>query len=87
MRVRGEPFDSAQDREENVAAFSCGEYPARKCRNTILKEDGEGDIVLDWPQGAVFRELKAGYSPASIPETFSSPFSLLKPPFLQRSGW
>ena len=26
MRIRREPFMSIQDREENVSAFSCGEY-------------------------------------------------------------
>jgi hypothetical protein len=33
--------------KENVAAFSCGEYPAQKCRNTILKEEGVGDSASD----------------------------------------
>jgi hypothetical protein len=64
MRARGE--------EEKVTAFSCGEYTARKCRNTILKEEGVVDRVSDWPQGAGLRELKAEYSPPLIPATFSS---------------
>jgi hypothetical protein len=47
-RVQRESFVSILDREENVSAFSCGEYPARKCRNTILKEEGMRDFVSDW---------------------------------------
>jgi hypothetical protein len=68
MRARGE--------EEKVTAFSCGEYTERKCRNTILKEEGVVDRVSDWPQGAGLRELKAEYSPPLIPATFSSCFFL-----------
>jgi hypothetical protein len=50
MRARGE--------EEKVTAFSCGEYTARKCRNTILGEEGVGGLVSSFSlQTSIFSSL------------------------------